>query len=952
LIYYQWLAAGFMNVTKFFDLARIGLAVFVGLICATARPAVPASPAADYVEGEVLVRFQTSNTLTVAQQVAARHGLILHRHFDWLSRHEGRVVGLLRSPKLSTVALLKELQAEPAIAFAEPNYLRYTTDLPTPNDAKFKFLWGLRNAGQAVNGLNGTANADIGFLRAWGLAQSATNEIVVGIIDTGLDVTHPDLVSNLWINPGEISGNGLDDDGNGYVDDVHGYDFALGTGTLTDSGFHGTHVAGTVAATGNNGIGVIGVDFQAHLMGLKVSDNGSNMASAAVIEAIQYATMMKTRGINVVALNASYGGSSYSSTERSAMLAAGDAGIIFCVAAGNETNNNNKTSFYPASYRLTNMIVVAASDQNDTLANFSNYGSTTVDLAAPGVNILSCSPVSQPGYNTYIQQSNSVISGNAITFSGATSSNGFSGTIYYCGLGYPTNFPAAVSNNIALIQRGTLYFSEKVTNAMAAGASAVIVFNNTNGNFNGTLGAAGNWIPAISISQADGQALQSTLPATGTVFNYLDPAQIYQILDGTSMATPHVSGAVAFAAMNFPADSVPQRIQRILAGVTPVPALAGKTITGGRLNLARIVNPNETPPGWPTITSQPLSCTNRTGDTVSIGVTADGTTPMSYHWRRNGVKLTNGGRISGVTNNLLTIAGVLTNDAGSYSVVITNNYNSVTSRVAVLTVFLSLSDLPVTIAGQGTLKPGYNNTALVTGQTYTMTAKPAKGYGFSNWTAQVNGTVIFSTNKTALTFVMQSNLTLTATFVDVTKPVLKITAPKAKQKWTNEAFTVAGTVKDNGPVAVVNCQLNGGVWTNASTINGWTNWTAGVTLVPGTNTIRAYAVDAGGNRSLTNNVVMTCTKPSALVANRGTPSTIAKSAVTPNPPLQFGSISVSADVRQVKLTGPADAVVVIESSPDLVHWTAIQTNTMVGEEITVTVPMSQLPSQFVRARTQ
>ena len=114
----------------------------------------------------------------------------------------------------------------------------------------------------------------------------------------------------------------------------------------------------------------------------------------------------------------------------------------------------------------------------------------------------------------------------------------------------------------------------------------------------------------------------------------------------------------------------------------------------------------------------------------------------------------------------------------------------------------------------------------------------------------------------------------------------------------------------------------------------------GVTLVPGTNTIRAYAVDAGGNRSLTNSVVMTYTKPSALVANRGTPATIAKSAVTPNPPLQFGSISV------------ADAVVVIESSTDLVHWTAIQTNTMVGEEITVTVPMSQLPSQFIRARTQ
>ncbi len=562
----------------------------LGLLVTTGARAALALPAMDYVEGEVLVRFKASETLAAAQTVAAQHGLTLARHFDWLSAHEGQVIGLLRSATQNTAGLLADLKFEPAIAFAEANYLRWPTDLRSPNDPKFGQLWGLQNTGQSVNGSGGTAKDDIGFLKAWGLARPATNEIVVGVIDTGIDPTHPDLTNNLWINPGETPGNGMDDDGNGYTDDVHGYDFVLGTGALTDSGDHGTHVAGTVAASGNNGIGVVGVDFQAHLMALKVSSDGTSIDSAAIIAALQYAAMMKTRGVNVVALNASYGGGSSSSTERSAIQAAGTAGIVFCAAAGNENANNNITMQYPASYRLPNMIVVAATDPNDALASFSNYGATTVDLAAPGVNVLSCLPVAQAGELSYVRQATNVFAADELTFSGLTSTSGITGAIYYCGLGNPADFPAAVSNNLALIQRGTLNFSVKVANAMNAGARAVIIFNNVAGNFLGTLGSANNYVPTIGISQADGQALQAVLPATGTVFNAPDPTQIYQFLDGTSMATPHVTGAVGFAARNFPNDSVPQRIQRILTNVTPVPALVGKTITGGRLNLAGIVD--------------------------------------------------------------------------------------------------------------------------------------------------------------------------------------------------------------------------------------------------------------------------------------------------------------------------------------------------------------------------
>ena len=556
--------------------------------------------APDYVEGEVLVQFRATETWDSAQFTATLHALEMTRRFDWLSARQGQVMCVLRSATQTTAALIAELSQDPTVALVEPNHLRWVTGMRTPNDPRFGQLWGLQNTGQAVNGTIGTTGADISFLTAWGLSRPSTNEVVVAVIDTGLDLTHPDIVSNLWTNPGEVPNNGLDDDGNGYLDDVHGYDFANGTGAVTDSGFHGTHVAGTIAASGNNGLGVMGVDFQAHLMALKVSSDGSSLSDAAVIEATQYAAMMKTRGVNVVAINASFGGGSPSSTESSVIQAAGDVGIVFCAAAGNSSANNDTTAFYPAAYRLPNMVVVAASDQNDALTTFSDYGVATVDLAAPGVNILSCLPVAQAGNTSYVQQASAAYQANQLTYSGLTTSTGVTGAIYYCGLGNPTDFPIAVSNNIALIQRGTLYFSDKVSNAMAAGARAAVIFNNVAGNFNGTLQTAGNWIPAIGLSQTDGQALLAALPASGTVVNAPDPANIYQLLDGTSMATPHVVGAVAFAAMNYPAETVAQRIQRILANVTPVAGLAGKVVTGGRLNLARSVDTdgNGLPDWW------------------------------------------------------------------------------------------------------------------------------------------------------------------------------------------------------------------------------------------------------------------------------------------------------------------------------------------------------------------
>jgi subtilisin family serine protease len=570
--------------------------------------ASPNHPATEYVEGDAIVTFKPSVNLTVAEQRLAGHSLAWKHRFAHLSEFRGRETGLVRAANRTTAQLIAELKNDPDVETAEPNYLRWVTTM-TPNDTYFTNLWALQNSGQTISGsfgvIAGTAGDDIHFVPGWALAQQpGTNPPVVAVIDSGVDYRHPDLASNIWINTAENPTNGLDNDGDGYVNDYYGYDFADNRSDPIDSGFHGTHVAGIIAAVGNNAMGIIGVNYQARIMALRASSDGETLPDSAVIEAIQYATMMKNRGFNVVAINESFGGPGYDSAEISAMQAAGNAGIIFCVAAGNNGTDNDTTPFYPAGYRLSNEIVVAATDQNDALASFSDYGTNTVDLGAPGVNILSLLPISPaispesmvppPGLVlAQVQQGSTVYQANELTYSGITT--GLTATVYYCGLGNPTDFPAAVSNNIALIERGTLNFSVKVANAMAAGARAAIIYNNAAGNFFGTLGGTNGWIPAVSLAQADGLSLQAILPATATVMHGL-----YQYLDGTSMATPHVSGAVAFAAMNFPFETVTQRVQRVLANVDVVPGLQGLVHTGGRLDLQRMVDTdgNGLPDWW------------------------------------------------------------------------------------------------------------------------------------------------------------------------------------------------------------------------------------------------------------------------------------------------------------------------------------------------------------------
>ncbi|MBM3887636.1 MAG: peptidase S8, partial [Verrucomicrobia bacterium] len=353
-----------------------------------------------------------------------------------------------------------------------------------PNDTRFAQEWGLHNTGQT----GGTADADIDAPEAWNIVTGSPS-VVVAVIDTGVDYNHPDLTANMWTNPGETAGNGVDDDHNGYVDDVRGWDFYGEQNDPKDDHFHGTHVAGTIGAAGNNGRGVVGVNWQVKIMALKFLSAGGYGYTSDAVNAIHYATIKGAR-----IMSCSWGGGGYSQSLKNMIDAAASAGVLMAAAAGNSSSDNDQYPMYPASYSCSNIIAVAATDSRDQLAWFSNYGATSVHLAAPGVGVLSTLPtVKTPAMTDY---------------------------------GLPTD---------------------------------------------------------------------------------------YGSLSGTSMATPHVSGAAALALAQDPGLTLAQLRARIVQRTDHLSNLAGVVQSGGRLNAFNAVDPggDEDPPPGP-VKAAMLSPTNGT----------------------------------------------------------------------------------------------------------------------------------------------------------------------------------------------------------------------------------------------------------------------------------------------------------------------------------------------------
>ncbi|OQY42555.1 MAG: hypothetical protein B6242_16030 [Anaerolineaceae bacterium 4572_78] len=267
---------------------------------------------------------------------------------------------------------VNSLSTDSCIEYVEPNYIIRLDN--TPNDPDFNQLWGLDK---------------ISATTAWDIRTESS--IIIAVIDTGIDYTHPDLAANMWVNQGEIPNNGIDDDGNGYIDDIYGYDFANGDGEPLDDHFHGTHCAGTIAAIGNNGTGVVGVNWSAKIMALKFfkldSFGRPSGKISDAISAIEYATSMGAK----ITSN-SWGGGPESQALSDAIQFAQQKGALFIAAAGNKSVNTDRYSHYPSGYDLSNIISVAATDQYDALSEFSNYGATSVDLGAPGTDIYSTVP--------------------------------------------------------------------------------------------------------------------------------------------------------------------------------------------------------------------------------------------------------------------------------------------------------------------------------------------------------------------------------------------------------------------------------------------------------------------------------------------------------------------------------------------------------------------------------
>lgn len=404
----------------------------------------------------LLVKFRAGVSAREAEAAAHAAGASASRAFKRPRRvavapvDRWRVVGVRGAADLARVraALLRN----PRVENVEYDYAVQTALMP--NDPRLSELWGLHNIGQTA----GVTDADIDAPEAWDL-QTGSASVVVAVIDTGIDYNHPDLSANMWTNPGEIPGNGIDDDGNGYVDDVYGYDFSGRDADPFDDHGHGTHVAGTIAAVGDNGVGVVGVNWRARVMAVKFLGSGGSGYTSDAISSVLYATDMGAK-----VLNNSWGGGGFSQALEDAIRTAHNAGVLFVAAAGNSNNNNDLTPHYPSSYAVPNVIAVAATDANDGRASFSSYGLNSVHLGAPGVGILSSVP--------------------------------------------------------------------------AAGAACCS-----------------------------------------------DPSG-YKLLNGTSMATPHVAGAAALLLAQFPTHGHEQIRDRLFGAVDPVSSMSSTTRTGGRLNVA------------------------------------------------------------------------------------------------------------------------------------------------------------------------------------------------------------------------------------------------------------------------------------------------------------------------------------------------------------------------------
>jgi len=591
---------------------------------------LPAAAAAEsVVPGQVLVRYEPGSSTADRSEAQADAGT---KPIEGLGMPRAQLLKITDGD--SVAATVNQLEAQPGVAFAEPNQIFQPASLP--NDPQFLNgnQWGLYNDGQTVDGVTGTPGADINAPAGWNFSTGDLGT-VVAVMDTGADLQHPDLVNELWTNPGDSTVDSTDNDGNGFTDDVHGADF-IGNGydgtpasitpdgDPTDLSGHGTHVSGIALAEGNNTIGTTGVSQHAALMSLRICGAyDSGCPDSALIAAINYAA---SNGARVA--NASIAGGGPDALVSSALNS--HPGTLYVFAAGNDGTNNDTTPDYPCSadqgggYTADNVICVAATDQSDRRANFSNYGASSVDLGAPGVNIYSTS--SQRSFFSDDFESGDITANwtntGASTWaaSNETPRNGNFGITDSPGANYPPGTTNEVISNPVTLGPGysscELHYARALnlssgdsfqisalldTNSPPDGVPDVTASSplfNSSSNSVGLLNRFFSLNPGFDQGgqvQVRLRLISDANPTTVADGVHMDDIKLlchgspsdngYEFLDGTSMATPMVTGAAALLFSDNPASTASQVKDELLGSVDPVPDLAGSTVSGGRLDV-------------------------------------------------------------------------------------------------------------------------------------------------------------------------------------------------------------------------------------------------------------------------------------------------------------------------------------------------------------------------------
>ena len=536
-----------------------GLAIACFLLLVPLSVPAHEPPQAEYVPGEVLVKMKS--TLTGVQLTGLLSSV---RKSKQLGRHISKLV-LAKGTDVK--AAIRQLQQNPLVEYAQPNYIKHIQQV-IPNDAQFKSQWGLRNTGQTLgpleNTVSGTAGADIKATAAWDITKGDPG-VVIAVIDTGVDTTHPDLQGNL----------------------VAGWDFINDDDTPLDLNGHGTEIAGIIAAKGNNLSYTSGVMWRASIMPLRVFDANGKGKSSDIIDAINYAI---DHGVDII--NASFGMLGYDGLEHDAIQAAGSAGITFITAACNNGENNDTSSrpCEPASYNdLGNIIAVAATDQHDHLANFSNYGPSTVDVGAPGVNIVSI----RPEFSNVSGWPKSLVSiQGAPTQAVQVDLSGQEA----CRLWVDPQF---ISGDNTVTVDG---INAEVS--VDSGQSWQGVSNDpvsTNGKIDLS---AYDGLSAVMIRitpYAGNSSSPDTISFNNNVFvdcysgNHSQAGLTY--LDGTSVSAAYVSGVAGLIYAKFGPMTPNALYNRIINSVDPVPSLAGMVVSGGRVNASAAVGGEPGPTG-------------------------------------------------------------------------------------------------------------------------------------------------------------------------------------------------------------------------------------------------------------------------------------------------------------------------------------------------------------------